>query len=226
MRLLLSLEVVQLSASPSRLLVMVLAPLLPLLLRLLGLLEEGLVFPAFVLAYQLLAMCLSPWGLVGVRGGWKLAWLTGAPGPLYQAAAAYLGILSAYAAAPVAAYLALTLVVLGEAILPSKALFLASIGVLHQALGLLALSQLGSQQRGWAALLTYQAVLLVFAAALLREGWTEAHAVLSPIFPSLAALSQGLGDAMSYPTSALTLGVSALLLYIFAHGLATPRRIL
>jgi len=66
----------------------------------------------------------------------------------------------------------------------------------------------------------------VFAAALLREGWTEAHAVLSPIFPSLAALSQGLGDAAAYPTSALTLGVSALLLYIFAHGLATPRRIL
>ncbi len=226
MRTLLTLEALQLVYSPSRLAAFTLVPLAPLLLRLLGLVGPGLVFPLFVIAYQLLGMCLVPWGVLGVRAGWRLAWLAGPPGPVHMAVAVYLGILAAYSAAPVAAYLAAASLVLGSLPSPPILPYLVSIGVLHQAVGILALSLPGGPQRGWAILLSYQSLLIVLAAAIISERWAAPPFYLYVLFPSLAALGPPLPEPEAYAAPFAIVALSLLLLSLFSLRLVRPGKTL
>ncbi|GBC71462.1 hypothetical protein HRbin02_01246 [Candidatus Calditenuaceae archaeon HR02] len=179
-------------ASPLRIAVPLIAPLAPLLLRYAGLLGQDLVAPLFLLIYQFLAMTYLPWMLGLLRGGWKLVWLLRPPGSTLSLATSYLGFFALTSVLPLAAYrllLHLSASTPFDSIAASLIIFTLSIGMLHQSLAALLLSRSRDMTVGWAVVLTYQSILLILAASLLSQGWSDTHTAAALLFPALLAMS-------------------------------------
>ncbi|MCS7145089.1 MAG: hypothetical protein RMJ28_07395 [Nitrososphaerota archaeon] len=224
---LLLLELRLFTASPVRLAFSVAAPLAPIALRLAGVLDEVLVEPLFIVAYQFLAMTLLPVALGLLRGGWRLAWFAGPPDSVAGLSLAYLGLFALTSAPPVAAFQALALLLtstLPAAQPPTLILYTLSIGILHQSLALFLQLRLRGSAAGWAAVLTYQALLITFASSMLAGAPAESYAPLMPLFPALLAIAPQAQPETLYVAAPLCIAFSLLFTYLAAVGVVRPAR--
>ncbi|MEM4289561.1 MAG: hypothetical protein QXQ48_04730 [Nitrososphaerota archaeon] len=222
MSLYLQLELRLLFASFLRVAVPIIVPLAPLALRYAGVLSQDLVEPSFILLYQFLAMTYLPLTTGLVRGGWRLAWLLRPPDSALLLTASYTGLLAATSALPIAAYR--LLIQLSGPMQPGAQVIILtlSIGILHQSLALLCLSTLRDMTAGWAALLTYQAILLTLAANLLTQGLSGAHLISTPLFPALLAIAPQAPPEVLYTAAALCIASSLLFTYLAARSIVRP----
>ncbi|MEM4298468.1 MAG: hypothetical protein QW815_08895 [Nitrososphaerota archaeon] len=225
MSLHLSLELRLLFASPIRIAVPLITPLAPLLLRYVGLLGQDVVEPLFLLTYQFLVMTYLPWMLGLIRGGWRLVWLLGPPSSVLLLTSSYLGFLALTSALPLAAYrllLHLSTFTPFDSLAVSLIIFTLSIGMLHHSLAALLLSRLRDMTTGWAAVLTYQSLLLILTASLLSQGWSYVHTAATPFFPALLAMKPQTPLEVLSLAAGLCLIFSLVFTYLTVRGVVRP----
>jgi hypothetical protein len=219
------LELRLLLASPLRISVPLIAPLAPLLLRYAGLLGLDLVEPLFLLMYQFLAMAYLPWMLGLLRGGWRLVWLLGPPGSALSLTPSYLGFFALTSALPLAPYRLLHHLPAStpfDSLAASLTIFTLSVGMLHQSLAALLLSRSRDMTIGWAAVLTYQSLLIVLAASLLSQGWSDAYAAAAFLFPVLLAVKPQASLEILLIAAGLCLIFSIIFTYLTVRGAVRP----
>lgn len=211
------LELRLLFASPLRIVLPVLAPLAPLLMGRAGLLEAGMVEPLFILAYQFLMMTYLPWLFGLSRGGWRLVWLIRPSDSIQTLSLSYLGLLALTSALPLAAFYPLKQLMTpapSETMLIPLAIYTLSIGVLHQSITLLLLSLTRETTVSFAAVLTYQALLITLSASLLADGLRGSYGPLALVFPVLLAMESVPSETLL--AAALLCAASSLVFTYFA----------
>ncbi len=221
----LSLELRLFLASPLRIAVPLIAPLAPLLFRYAGLLGQDIVEPLFFLTYQFLAMTYLPWMLGLLRGGWRMVWLLGPPGSALSLTPSYLGFFALTSALPLTVYRLLNHLSAStpiDSLSASLIIYTLSIGMLHQSLAVALLSRSRDVTIGWAAVLTYQSLLLILAVSLLSQGWSNTYTAAVLLFPALLAMKPQAVLEAFLPAASLCLAFSLVFTYLTVRGAVRP----